>query len=128
MAVFGAFLIEWRLIVYLGERIVLKTLDYPPLILKCTFYRHRLAWWRVRVTIEGHAGGVKGHAGGSCRAPRGRSGAGGTCRGGVPGLKGHVGGSCRGAKKPPAGVPVARRGMVRLLSALQKKSYLAEWP
>ena len=32
MAVFGAFLIEWRLIVSLGRRIVLKTSDYPPLI------------------------------------------------------------------------------------------------
>lgn len=34
--------------------------------------------------------------------------------------------SCRGAKKPPAGAPVTRGGMVRSLSALQKKSYLAE--
>ena len=40
MAVFDAFLIQWRVIACLAKEIALKTLDYPPLILKCTYYRH----------------------------------------------------------------------------------------
>ena len=40
MAVFDAFLIQWRVIACLAREIALKTLDYLPLILRCTFCRH----------------------------------------------------------------------------------------
>ena len=57
--------VEWRLIVHPRGQIVRKTLDYPPFILKCAFYRHWLAWRRLRAVIEERVGGRE-----SCRGAK----------------------------------------------------------